>query len=37
MSDVISATKNVDATQFDFLEGEWNAICRFPLPKALAR
>jgi hypothetical protein len=31
-SDVISETTNADARQFDFLEGEWNAICRFPLP-----
>jgi hypothetical protein len=31
-SDVISDTTNAEATQFDFLEGEWNAICRFPLP-----
>src|SRR5712664_1017261 len=32
MSDVISESTNADAKQFDFLEGEWNAICRFPLP-----
>src|ERR1700676_4858662 len=31
-SDVISETTNADARQFDFLEGEWTAICRFPLP-----
>jgi hypothetical protein len=28
----ISAATNADARQFDFLEGEWDAICRFPLP-----
>jgi hypothetical protein len=28
---VISATTNADAKQFDFLEGEWSAVCRFPL------
>jgi hypothetical protein len=32
MSDVISPTTSADARQFDFLEGEWNAICRFPRP-----
>src|SRR5271165_319647 len=32
MSAVISATTMVEAKQFDFLEGEWNAICRCPLP-----
>ena len=32
VSDVISDSANAEATQFDFLEGEWNAICRFPLP-----
>ena len=32
MSDVISETTSVETRQFDFLEGEWNAICRFPLP-----
>src|SRR5258708_19687487 len=32
-SDVISETTNTDARRFDFLEGEWNAICRFPLPE----
>ncbi len=31
MQDVISETTNAEAKQFDFLEGEWNAICRFPL------
>jgi hypothetical protein len=31
-SDVISETTNAEPKQFDFLEGEWNAICRFPLP-----
>src|SRR5260370_8822027 len=30
-SDVFSEAKNADARQFDFLEGEWDAICRFPL------
>jgi hypothetical protein len=30
MYDVISETTNAEK-QFDFLEGEWNAICRFPL------
>jgi hypothetical protein len=28
----ISTTTNADARQFDFLEGEWDAICRFRLP-----
>jgi hypothetical protein len=28
----ISTTTNAEARQFDFLEGEWDAICRFPLP-----
>jgi hypothetical protein len=32
VSDVISDTTNAQAPQFDFLEGEWNAICQFPLP-----
>jgi hypothetical protein len=32
MSDEFSATSCAEATQFDFLEGEWNALCRFPLP-----
>ena len=32
MHDVISETTNAEEKQFDFLEGEWNAICRFPLP-----
>jgi len=32
MSDVISPTTSADAKQFDFLEGEWNAVCRFPQP-----
>src|SRR5260370_4654795 len=31
MHDVICETANAEARQFDFLEGEWNAICRFPL------
>jgi hypothetical protein len=31
MHDVISETTSSEAKQFDFLEGEWNAICRFPL------
>jgi hypothetical protein len=31
-SEVISETPNAEAKQFDFLEGEWNAVCRFPLP-----
>ena len=31
MTGVISATTNADAKQFDFLEGEWSAVCRFPL------
>ncbi len=31
MNHVISSTMNPDSTPFDFLEGEWNAICRFPL------
>jgi hypothetical protein len=32
MSHVISPTTAGNAKQFDFLEGEWNAVCRFPLP-----
>jgi hypothetical protein len=28
---VIPETTNADPRQFDFLEGEWDAICRFPL------
>jgi Protein of unknown function (DUF1579) len=32
MSQLVFATTNVDSEQFDFLEGEWSAICRFPLP-----
>jgi hypothetical protein len=31
MQDVISETTNAQARRFDFLEGEWNAVCRFPL------
>jgi hypothetical protein len=31
-STVVSPTSNAERRQFDFLEGEWNAICRFPLP-----
>jgi Protein of unknown function (DUF1579) len=32
MQDVISETTNAEAKRFDFLAGEWNAVCRFPLP-----
>jgi hypothetical protein len=32
LQDVISETTNEEAKQVDFLEGEWNALCRFPLP-----
>lgn len=32
MSNVISESMSTEARRFDFLEGEWNAICRFPLP-----
>jgi hypothetical protein len=32
MSNVIFATTNPEAKQFDFLEGEWNAFCPFALP-----
>jgi hypothetical protein len=32
MTDVLSPTTRDAAKQFDFLEGEWDAICRFPLP-----
>jgi uncharacterized protein DUF1579 len=32
MSGVISLTTSAEAKQFDFLEGEWTAVCRFPLP-----
>lgn len=31
MSSAVSATSNEEARQFDFLEGEWKALCRFPL------
>lgn len=30
--DVISETTKAEAKQVDFLEGEWNALCPFPLP-----
>jgi hypothetical protein len=30
MNEVISEATNAEK-QFDFLEGEWNAVCRFPL------
>jgi uncharacterized protein DUF1579 len=29
MSDVVLETTNAEAKQFDFLEGEWNAVCYF--------
>lgn len=32
MSTAVSEITNAEAMQFDFLEGEWNALCRFPLP-----
>jgi len=32
MQDVISENHEREAKRFDFLEGEWNAVCRFPLP-----
>jgi hypothetical protein len=32
MSNLIFATTNPEAKQFDFLEGEWNASCHFALP-----
>ena len=32
MNSVIDETANAEATRFDFLEGEWSAISRFPLP-----
>ena len=28
----MSATPSTEARQFDFLEGEWEAVCRFPRP-----
>ena len=28
----VTETVNADVTQFDFLEGEWDAVCSFPLP-----
>ena len=31
ISDATSKVANEQARQFDFLEGEWDAICRFPL------
>ena len=31
-SAVISETTGSEAQQFDFLAGEWDAVCRFPLP-----
>jgi hypothetical protein len=31
MPEGISEITNVTAQQFDFLDGEWNATCRFPL------
>src|SRR5258708_313515 len=32
MRNVILETTHAEAKRFDFLEGRWNAICRFPLP-----
>jgi hypothetical protein len=32
MSILVSATSSAETKQFDFLEGEWSALCRFPLP-----
>ena len=32
MSNVISQATRAESRQFDFLEGEWSAICRFPRP-----
>jgi hypothetical protein len=32
MSNVISQATRAESRQFDFLEGEWSAICRFPSP-----
>ena len=32
MHDVISETTNAEEKQFDFLEGEWSALCHFRLP-----
>ena len=32
MNEVLSAIPNTEARQFDFLEGEWDAVCRFPRP-----
>jgi hypothetical protein len=32
MSIAASPTTSAEAKQFDFLEGEWNALCRIPLP-----
>jgi hypothetical protein len=32
MSDGISQSSSTDAEQFNFLEGEWDAICRSPRP-----
>src|ERR1700733_8030262 len=32
MHSEVSAANNKEAERFDFLEGEWTAVCRFPLP-----
>lgn len=32
MQDLISETTLTEAKRFDFLEGKWNAVCRFPRP-----
>lgn len=31
MNSAVFSTSSAEAMQFDFLEGEWNALCRFPL------
>src|SRR5690348_13115103 len=28
----VEVAVSTEASRFDFLEGEWNALCRFPLP-----
>src|SRR5258708_313514 len=33
MHNVILETTHAEAKRVDFLEGRWNAICRFPLPE----
>jgi len=32
MTEAIAATPSAEARRFDFREGEWDAVCRFPRP-----